>query len=139
MIYAYCCDHCDREMDRICSLASYEDNPAYDCPYCGGPTRQIICAPMALVHIGRFEPFKSTVDGSLIRSRRELAEHNKRNHVVNLHDGYDEAAVQKMTKKDYQRPLDEERAKDLNKDIEKAIAQCTDGYKPQLAREEIPP
>jgi predicted nucleic acid-binding Zn ribbon protein len=139
MIYAYCCDHCDREVERICPLAVYEANSAYDCPYCGGPTRQIICAPVVLAKSGEFQAFHSSVDGSLISSRRDLAEHNKRNNVVNLHDGYDEAGVQNMTKKDYQKPLDEERAKDLNKDIEKAIAQCTDGYKPQIAREEIPP
>lgn len=138
MIYAYHCDTCDREVERVCSLASYEANPDYNCSTCGGQTWQVLYAPAALVRT-TFEAFHSVVDGSLISSRRELLEHNKRNHVVNLHDGYDEAGVQNMTKKDYQKPLDEERAKDLNKDIEKAIAQCTDGYKPQLAREEIPP
>jgi hypothetical protein len=89
-----------------------------------------------LVHTSAFESFRSTVDGSLINSRRELAEHNRRNNVVNLHDGYDEAAVQAMTKKDYQKPLDDERGKDLHKDIEKAVAQCSDGYKPQTAHED---
>jgi predicted nucleic acid-binding Zn ribbon protein len=139
MIYAYFCEHCNRGLERICSLASYVADEGYLCPHCGAQTKQIICAPIVLGKSGEFQAFKSVVDGSLISSRRDLAEHNKRNNVVNLHDGYDEAAVQKMTKKDYQKPLDEERAKDLNKDIEKAIAQCTDGYMPQLAREVIPP
>jgi hypothetical protein len=139
MIYVYFCAVCNYEMDRICSLKAYEADEGYLCPLCGAKTKQVLCAPMALAKTGEFQPFKSVVDGSLISSRRDLAEHNKRNNVVNLHDGYDETAVQNMTKKDYQKPLDVERGKDLHKDIEKAIAQCTDGYTPQVPREVIPP
>lgn len=33
-----------------------------------------------------FEPFKSTVDGTIINDRKQLAEHNKRNGVTNIAD-----------------------------------------------------
>lgn len=108
------------------------------CPNCWGPTRQKLCVAHALLHTGQFTAFQSTVDGSIISSRRDLMEHNKRNGVVNLHDGYDEKAVQAMTKKDYQAPLDKERRKDLKTDVEKAIAQCTDGYTPMRRHEDDP-
>lgn len=138
MIYGYRCDDCDVEWERVCSLAEYEETPEYYCPRCHGETRQRLYRVAGILHASEFQAFRSPVDGTVIQSRRDLAEHNKRNNVMNLHDGYDEKAVQTMTHKDYQAPLDKERGKDLKTDIEKAIAQCTDGYKPQVAREDEP-
>jgi hypothetical protein len=80
-----------------------------------------------------FEPFRSPVDGSVITNSRELSEHNKRNNVVPLHDGYDEAAVKKFTETDWQKPLDQERKQDLGQDMEKAIQKLEQGYKPTPA------
>lgn len=137
MIYGYRCEVCNHDWERVCSLAAYEKNPGFLCPMCVMPTHQILYAVRPLLS-KPFEAFISTVDGSLISSRRDMQEHNKRNNVVNLHDGYDEAGVQKMTQKNYQEPLDKERGKDLHKDVEKAIAQCADGYKPVVASEVIP-
>lgn len=33
-----------------------------------------------------FEPFKSTIDGTIINDRRQLAEHNKKHGVTNIAD-----------------------------------------------------
>ena len=138
MIYGYRCDRCRVDYERVCSLADYEDDPEYVCPRCFGSTHQVLFKVLAVVGGGPFQAFRSPVDGSVIQSRRQLAEHNKRNNVVNIHDGYSEKAVMAMTQKDYQAPLDKERAKDLHTDIEKAIAQCNDGYTPHVAREDDP-
>ena len=42
---------------------------------------------------GRFEAFKSVVDGSIIRTQREMDEHNKRNNVVCMAEGYDDKSI----------------------------------------------
>jgi len=42
-------------------------------------------ATSAYIH-GDIQPFVSPVDGSVISDRRQLAEHNKRNNVVNTHE-----------------------------------------------------
>jgi predicted nucleic acid-binding Zn ribbon protein len=138
MIYGYVCDECGRSCERHCSLAVYEADPHVFCPDCEVHMRQILYSVRGIVKHG-FDTFRSPVDGTLISSARDLAEHNKRNNVVNIHDGYDEKAVSDMIKKDYQAPLDGERKKDLRQDLEKSIAQCVDGYKPTVAREDTPP
>ena len=97
---------------------------------------RVLTAPSMLLPTKPFEPFKSPVDGSLVSSRRELQEHNKRNNVVNTHDGYDEKAILGWTNKDLQKPLDEERKKDLKDDMQKAITKLEEGYTPHPARED---
>lgn len=135
MIYPYHCDRCGTKLDRICSLREYEMQPVLLCTYCQEPMTRTLTAPRTLLHTKPFESFKSPVDGSIINSRRELAEHNKRNNVQNVHDGYDEKAVQNFTKTDWQKPLDDERRKDLKEDMLKAINKCEEGYKPQTPSE----
>ena len=56
--------------------------------------------------------------------------HNKRNNVVNTHDGYDEKAILNWTNQDYQKPLDEERRADLKEDLKKAVTKLEEGYVP---------
>lgn len=135
MIYTYegCCTK--KVHERVCRLAQYEADPTFRCPDCGRLLVRKLTAPSVLANTRAFEAFKSTVDGSIITCQRELREHNKRNNVVNLHDGYDSKAVENFTKRDYQKPLDEERRKDLNKDMELAVQKLQEGYTPQPAHE----
>lgn len=130
MIYPYKCDRCGSKIDRVCSLREYEANPVHLCFTCQEPMRRIICAPTALVNTRVFEAFKSPVDGSIITNSAELREHNKRNNVVQLHEGYDEKGVQNLTKIDYQAAKDAETAKDLRDDMQKAVTKLEQGYKP---------
>ena len=142
MIYVYegCCSTKQGWVERHCRLAEYEADPSYKCQECGQPLRRVITAPRYLCNTKPFEAFKSSVDGSIITCERDLREHNKRNNVVNLHDGYDEAGVQRMIKKDYQKPLDQERRVDLASDMRESIQKLEEGYKPQPASvEEIIP
>lgn len=135
MIYTYegCCTK--KVHERCCRLADYEADRTFRCPDCGRPLERKLTAPSVLANTRPFEAFKSTVDGSIITCDRDLREHNKRNNVVNLHDGYDSKAVENFTKRDYQKPLDEERRKDLAKDMELAVEKLHQGYTPQPAPE----
>lgn len=134
MIYPYegCCSH-PGGIDRVCRLAEYEADESYSCPECGRSLRRIITAPACLTGTREFQSFKSTVDGTIISCERELREHNKRNGVMNLHDGYDEKALMNMTKQDHRAPLDKERSADLSKDMLEAVSKLEQGYKPQPA------
>jgi DNA-binding NarL/FixJ family response regulator len=89
----------------------------------------ILTAPKSFVK-GNFEAFRSSVDGSVLRTQRDVQEHNKRNNVVCLGDGYDDATVRSgsfnkgasatMTKQD------------RVEDIKEAIQKLEQGYKPTL-------
>lgn len=136
-VYEGCCGR--QETSRICRLADYEASPGFDCPECGKPLKQIITAPRFLNNTAPFEAFKSPVDGSIITSQTALREHNARNGVVNLHDGYDGKAVDNFTKRNYQEELDKERRADLRKDAIEAIRQVADGYKPVVETEDALP
>lgn len=134
MIYPYesCCG---KVRERICRLAEYEADSSYSCPDCGRQLKRVITAPRALNNTREFVPFISPVDRTLITSQRALREHNKRNNVQNLHDGYDEKAVQNMTKVDHFAPLEAERRSDLADDMRKAVQKLEEGYKPAPVQE----
>lgn len=134
MIYPYewCCG---QKRDRHCSLAEYEANPEFHCIECGRLLTRIITAPRFLNNTKPFEAFRSPVDGSVITCERELREHNKRNNVVNIHEGYDQKSIESFAKKDFQKPLDEERSASLRADMAEAIEKLDQGYKPQVANE----
>jgi len=83
----------------------------------------ILSAPRGFVK-GNFEPFRSTVDGSVLRTQRDVAEHNKRNNVVCLGDGYDDATVRSGN---YGKKAE---VKDVDKDIKDSIRMLEQGYKP---------
>lgn len=138
MIYVYS-NCCGQPRERVCSLAQYMEDPSYRCPDCGMLLPQII-TPSRLFTRKDFTPFRSPVDGSVISSYSELAEHNKRNNVVNVHDGYDDKAVKEFIKKDWHTTPEKERMQDLNKDMEQAIQKLEEGYKPTPApyTEEFP-
>lgn len=135
MLYVYegCCGTTSTE--RRCRLAQYLEDPSFKCPICGRDLKQWVTAPRIMTGAKEFQAFKSPVDGSIITSEASLREHNKRNNVVNIHDGYSEKTVMEMTKRDYQKPLDEERRKDLGTDMAQAVQKLQEGYKPQIAPE----
>lgn len=138
MIYVYesCCG---KVRERVCRLAEYEADPTYSCPECGRKLSQCVTAPRMLTKTKVFEAFRSTVDGSVISNERDLREHNKRNNVVNVHDGYDDKAVMDMVNRDHIKPLDDERRSDLASDMRQAVEKLQSGYKPQLAQEDSQP
>ena len=86
----------------------------------------IYSAPKGFV-TGKFEPFVSNVDGSLITSQRDMNEHNKRNGVVCMADGYDDETIKKG---EFMKP-EQKDIGDLKADIAEATAQVSQGYKPQ--------
>ena len=135
MIYTYegCCSA--RVWERTCRLAEYESDPSFKCPTCGKALRRVLTAPRFLNNTKPFEAFVSPVDGSVIESKRALREHNKRNNVVNTHDGYDEKTILGWTGKDFQKPLDDERRVDLYDDMKKAVQKLEEGYTPTPASE----
>lgn len=139
MIYPYegCCSA--KGFERVCSLAAYEADSSFSCPECGKPLNRVITAPRYLNNTKPFEAFISPVDRTVINSQRELREHNKRNNVVNTHDGYDEKAILGFTKKDWQKPLDDERRADLQEDMKLAVQRLEHGYKPAPSTEGITP
>jgi len=125
------CNECDVQFEFSSSIAQYKDVPP--CPLCNGTARRIIlAAPQGFV-TGKFDPFKSPVDGSVIRTTNDLAEHNKRNGVVNIHDGYSE---EKVLKGDFGAKKPESNTKEVTKDIHEAIHDVTHGYKPTIGVQE---
>lgn len=134
MIYAYK-GHCSQPQgwERICRLAEYEANPHFYCPECGTPLERHY-TPLQL-HTKGFDAFRSPVDGTVISSQKGLMEHNRRNNVVQLHEGYDEKAVQGFTKKDWTPPSD---TADLKADMAVAVEKLEQGYKPTPETEMIP-
>lgn len=97
------------------------------CHKCGGERSKIILtAPKGFVK-GNFAPFKSTVDGSIIATERDLKEHNRRNNVVNVADGYSDEAVRKGNIVPKKEAVDK---KDLANDIGESIHKLKQGYVP---------
>ena len=128
-VYQGCCGRL--AYHRKCSLAEYEHDPTFRCPNCETFLPQMLTA--ASVMVKNMQPFRSPVDGSIISNKRELAEHNRRNNVVNLHDGYDEKAVKGFTETDWNKSSEKERTKDLSADMEQAVEKLQSGYKPTPA------
>lgn len=112
-------------------MADYNKYPP--CEACHGPTVGVIlAAPKSFVK-GRFDPFLSTVDGSVIRNANELQEHNKRNNVRSLADGYDEATILAGTMhKRAAEPTKEEALKD----VVEAYHEVSHGYKPTIGAQD---
>lgn len=136
MLYLYegCCG--DSATERRCRLAEYEADPTFACPRCGRQLKQRITAPRYLNKTGEFKAFKSPVDGTIITSETGLREHNRRNNVVNVHDGYDEKAYLGMVNRDLHAAGEAERRKDARADAVKAVEMVEQGYVPEVAPDE---
>lgn len=125
MRYEAACMSCDAGFDYLASLANYQRVPP--CPLCGGQARKVITsAPLGHVK-GKFEPFRSHVDGTPITCQRDLDEHNKRNNVVLLNDGYTDEEIKNLRPK--KAGVDK---KDLAEDMGAAIKAVTNGYRPTV-------
>lgn len=98
------------------------------CEVCDSECTRLVVrqAPVGFVK-GRFEAFKSPVDGSIISTAQGLADHNKRNNVVNIHDGYSEEAISKGS---YLRPPPKPDKKEIAQAVVESIHKVEAGYKP---------
>jgi hypothetical protein len=92
--------------------------------------KKVFSVPMGYIR-GKFEPFKSTVDGTVIANHRDMMEHNKRNGVVCVADGYSDETVRKgaFGRKPAQHVTDK---KELRDDLAHAAMLVRDGYKPTI-------
>lgn len=127
MIYEARCSGCQTYSTYVSSVA--ERNDPRNCPGCGAVLVRVIeTAPKGLVK-GKFEPFRSVVDGSVITTERGLREHNARNNVVNLGEGYDEKT---LLEGDFGKKPQTMDKKDLVSDIQESIHDLNQGYKPQI-------
>lgn len=130
-IYEALCDRCGALVDYHRRVADALETP--ECPKCGGQTRKVIMsAPQSFVK-GRFEPFKSIVDGSIICTQRDMDEHNKRNGVVCVADGYSDEDV-KAGKMGGPKPKLSH--KERVSDIQESIHDLQNGYKPNIGAED---
>lgn len=117
------CEICDAVVDYTRPVAECMNTP--EC--CGkGMKKVILTAPKGYV-FGKFDAFVSPVDGSVIRGKRELQEHNKRNNVVSMADGYSDEQIKRGEIAPKQKVLSK---KELQQDIAEAYSMVRDGYKP---------
>lgn len=129
-LYESRCHECGILYSYRRSVAEYMNTPR--CDSCGGPTHKVIMtAPVGYVQ-GKFEPFKSQVDGSIITCQEDLREHNKRNNVVNLHEGYSE---EKILAGDMGQKKVVPDKKEIVEDMHRAIHEVSQGYKPKIVDE----
>jgi len=130
-LYEAYCPECRGVLEYRASMDDALNTPP--CPACGGRTRKgIFTAPKGFVK-GKFEAFRSVVDGSIISSQRSMDEHNKRNNVVCVADGYDDAAVKAGNFGRKEAKLDK---KELASDIQEAIHMVEQGYKPEIGADD---
>lgn len=95
-----------------------------DCPQCEYKMEKIIkTAPRGFVK-NRWSEYRSPVDGSLIRNQHDLEEHNKRNNVVPMAEGYTTEQLMKM--RGDPPPRDGVQAAD----VAEAYRAVKEGYKP---------
>lgn len=132
-VYDAFCSGCSTVEEYIRTVDNRLDTPP--CGKCGGVTTlAIFKAPKGYVQ-GKFEPFRSTVDGTIIKNHNDMREHNKRNDVVCLADGYSDAQVKAATfRKPVEVPITTK--EELAADIMAATIEVRDGYKPEVQYED---
>lgn len=126
------CKSCGLLFEQVRKMADYKKTPA--CTSCGEPTVAAIVVPPQGFVKGKFDPFISPVDRTLISCQRDLDEHNKRNGVMNLHDGYDEKALMDVVNKP--RPTVKIDKKEIAADIIDAAREVEHGYKPTIGAQD---
>jgi len=137
MRYDAICLKCAHTYDYFRPIADRAMVP--ECPECGsGEARKVILsAPNSFFKGGvRFEPFKSNLDGTIISCNKDLEEHNKRNNVTLLGEGYSNEDIL-AGKCGQQGPVLPDK-RDINKDLVESIRKCEAGYKPVVQDEIIP-
>jgi len=128
-VYEAQCSVCDATADYLRPVDDRLDTPV--CPECNvRMDKKVFSAPKGYVR-GKFAPFRSTVDGTMINNHNDMREHNKRNDVVCLADGYSDAQVKAaMFQKPAEAPISTK--EELTADIMTAAIQVRDGYKPEV-------
>lgn len=121
------CDQCGEGMTYVQRIADHDKTPP--CPLCQSATKQVILSAPASYVKGAFQPFKSHVDGSEVRSERELRAHNDRNNVVNLNDGYSDQDLKTLRNRDLSVKPD---VRDIKADLGAAYQAVSEGYKPTI-------
>ena len=114
----------------FCQKVSDVEDSETDCPQCGNTNKltPFVTAPKGFMR-GKFEPFKSTVDGTIIDGHRALQEHNKRNGVVSMAAGYNTEQLQKA---DFKKPTTKLDRQQLANDLGESILKVQNGYKPEV-------
>lgn len=127
--YTAKCYKCDEVYDYVRSVDDRFNTP--EC--CGAPTKKVILtAPLGYI-MGKFEAFKSPVDGSVISSAHALREHNARNGVVSMADGYSEETI---LSGNFQKPKPKSSIPDMRQDLAEAVHMVNNGYKPTIEVQE---
>ena len=124
--YTARCSECETVIEYVTSISN-----CLDCPPCGcggATTKVILQAPRGFV-LGKFEAFRSTVDGTVITNQRALREHNRRNDVVSLSDGYSEEKIQSG---DFNKKKQVAALPDVRQDLQEAVHMVQNGYKPTI-------
>ena len=124
-VYEAACTGCKVRYDYLAPVAKYKEVPA--CPVCGSVGEKVIMSAPTSFMKDRFQPFTSNVDGSLIRNRKDLEEHNKRNNVVQLAEGYDTKDIADLPKRLQHKGPDK---KEVAKDVAEATHAVANGYRP---------
>ena len=129
-VYTARCLDCEAVTDYLRGVDERLNTP--QCDECGGDTSLVILtAPKSFVR-GRFAAFRSTVDGTIIDSHKSMQEHNKRNGVECLADGYSNESVLSGLP---QKKADKMDTKELMRDIAEAAISVRDGYRPEVQSE----
>ena len=126
-VYECECTGCGAEGEFLAELKDYNNPPP--CRHCGEPSKRVIrTAPRSHVK-GNFDAFQSTVDLSVIRNERDLREHNKRNDVISLADGYSTEALLNH------KGIPKEQPRNVKADLVSAYEDVKQGYRPKIANE----
>jgi len=123
--YEALCKDCEVEVDYTRPVAECMDTPK--CVMCGESMTKVILTAAKGFVTGKFDSFISSVDGSLITSQRDMQEHNRRNNVVNMADGYSDDAIKSGACAPPPPKVD---VGDIKADIAEATQMVTNGYKP---------
>jgi putative FmdB family regulatory protein len=124
------CRECGKDFEYVRTVIRRNDVPECSCG--GGAEKVILSAPIGFV-MGRFDSFVSPVDGSVVRTSRELREHNRRNNVLSMSDGYDEKTI--LSGKIGKRP--ELSPKERLQDVIESVKRVQQGHKPQRGAEYV--
>jgi len=120
-IYPYKCDKCGREAEVVQSISAYSKAPVR--PVCHGEMRRVLTVP--LIAPDYQQPFKSHLDGSIINSRSQQAEHMKKHGVVL----YDDIASEIPRRKE---EVLKSALAGIKGDIVEAFCKVDQGYKPHI-------
>lgn len=123
---AQCCE-CDAQFIYLSSISNCLEVP--NCGLCNGVARKVILsAPQGFVK-GKFDAYKSIVDGTIISTASDLAEHNRRNGVMNLNDGWSEEAIRSGS---IGEKKEENHKQDIAADMAESVHDLNQGYRPTV-------